>query len=86
MDFPRLLKMKQLELGMTVTEFAKYLGKSRQFVTTIYSKNPNSKKYGLSDLTMYGIHMQFGIPFDVMEEYNKEVKAHNGRIKKSTGR
>lgn len=74
MDFPSMLKRKQLERGMGVAEFAKYIGKSRQFLTMIYSKNPNTKKYGLSDLTMYQFETQFGIPVELMEEYNRQVR------------
>lgn len=86
MDFPTVLKRKQLELGMTVTEFAKYIGKSRQFLTVIFSKSDKLRKYKLSELTMYTLETKLGISPDLMEEYNKEVREHNGWIKKSTGR
>jgi hypothetical protein len=86
MDFPRVLKRKQLEMGMTVTDFAKYLGKSRQFLTVIYSKSDKLKKYKLSDLTMYNLEQKLGISPELMEEYNKQVREHNGRIEKSKSR
>lgn len=79
MDFPKMLKRKQLELGMTITEFARHIGKSRQFLTYVYSKNENIKKYKLSELTMYMFETKFGIPINVMEEYNKYVEERNGR-------
>jgi len=86
MDFPRVLKRKQLELGMTVTSFAKHIGKSRQFLTVIFSKSDNLRKYQLSDLTMYTLEQKLGIPQELMEEYNDYVREHNGRIKESTSR
>jgi len=86
MDFPKVLKRKQLEMGMTVTEFAKYLGKSRQFLTVIYSKSDKLKKYKLSDLTMYNLETKLGISPELMEEYNDYVREHNGWIKESKGR
>lgn len=86
MSFPKLLKQKQLELGMTATRFAKYIGRSRQFITLIYSDSERLKKCGLSELTMYTINDKLGIPFEVMLEYNEKVKEHNERIKKSTSR
>lgn len=86
MDFPKVLKTKQLELGMTVTDFAKYIGKSRQFLTVIFSKSNKLKKYRLSDLTMYSLEQKLGISHELMEEYNKTVEAHNGWIKESTSR
>lgn len=86
MDFPTLLKQKQLEMGMTITKFAKHLGKSRTFLTSIYSKNATGKKYGLSELTMYNLEKNYGIPQEVMIEYNAKVREHNERIKESTSR
>lgn len=86
MDFPKLLRQKQFELGMTVTAFAKHIGKSRQFLTLIYSNSPRLKKYRLSELTMYDLEQRFNIPKDVMEKYNEEVENHNGRIEKSASR
>lgn len=86
MDFPKVLKRRQLEMGMTVTEFAKHLGRSRQFLTVIYSKSDKLKKYKLSDLTMYDLETKLGISPELMEEYNDYVREHNGRIKKSTCR
>jgi hypothetical protein len=86
MDFPKVLKRKQLEMGMTVVEFAKHLGKSRQFLTVIYSRSDKLKKYKLSDLTMYGLETKLGISPELMEEYNDYVREHNGRIKKSESR
>lgn len=86
MDFPRVLKRKQLEMGMTVTDFAKYLGKSRQFLTVIYSKSDKLKKYRLSDLTMYNLETKLGISQELMDDYNEMVVEHNGRIKESTSR
>ena len=86
MDFPRVLKRKQLELGMTVTSFAKYIGKSRQFLTVIFSKSDNLRKYQLSDLTMYNLEQKLGISQELMEEYNDYVREHNGRIKESASR
>lgn len=86
MDFPRVLKRKQLELGMTVTSFAKYIGKSRQFLTVIFSKSDNLRKYQLSDLTMYTLEQKLGISQELMEEYNDYVREHNGRIKESASR
>ena len=86
MDFPKVLKRKQLEMGMTVVEFAKHLGKSRQFLTVIYSRSDKLKKYKLSDLTMYSLETKLGISPEIMEEYNDYVREHNGRIKKSESR
>ena len=86
MDFPKVLKRKQLEMGMTVVEFAKHLGKSRQFLTVIYSRSDKLKKYKLSDLTMYSLETKLGISPELMEEYNYYVREHNGRIKKSESR
>lgn len=86
MDFPTVLKRKQLELGMTVTEFAKYIGKSRQFLTVIFSKSDKLRKYKLSELTMYTLETKLGISPDLMEEYNEKVREQNGWIKKPTSR
>lgn len=86
MDFPKVLKRKQLELGMTATRFAKHIGRSRQFVTLIYSNSQNLKKCGLSELTMYTINEKLGIPIELMMEYNEYVREHNERIKESKGR
>lgn len=86
MSFPKLLKQKQLELGMTATRFAKHIGRSRQFITLIYSDSENLKKCGLSELTMYTINEKLDIPFELMLEYNEKVKEHNERIKKSKSR
>ena len=86
MDFSKLLKRKQLEMGMTVTDFAKYLGKSRQFLTVIFSKSDKLRKYRLSDLTMYNLEQKLNIPQEIMEQYNRDVEEHNGRIKESTSR
>ena len=86
MDFPKILKRKQLEMGMNVTEFAKYLGKSRQFLTVIYSKSEKLKKYKLSDLTMYNFETKLGISPELMEEYNDYVREHNGWIEESKSR
>ena len=86
MEFPRIMKRKQWELGMTGVEFAKYLGKSRPWLMKIYCLRENSIKYRLSDLTMYDIEEKLGIPLDVMEQYNRDVEAHNERSKKSNSR
>lgn len=86
MEFPRILKRKQWEHGMTGVEFAKYLGKSRPWLTQIYCLRKDTKKYRLSELTMYDLEDKLGIPIEVMEQYNRDVEEHNGRIKKSTGR
>lgn len=83
MDFPKVLKRIQLEMGMNVKEFAKYIGKSRQFLTVIYSKSDKLKKYKLSDLTMYNFEKKLGISPELMEEYNDYVREYNGRIKES---
>lgn len=86
MEFPKILKRKQLELGMTGETFAKYLGKSRPWLTQIYCRRETTIKYRLSEQTMYDIENKLGIPQHIMDQYNKDVEAHNGRIKKSTSR
>lgn len=86
MEFPKVLKRKQLELGMTGEEFAKHLGKSRPWLTQIYCRKETTIKYRLSDQAMYDIEQKLGIPHELMEQYNRDVEAHNGRIKKSTSR
>lgn len=86
MDFPKVLKRKQLELGMTGGEFAKYLGKSRPWLTQIYCRKETTIKYRLSDQAMYDIEQKLGIEPSIMEQYNKDVREHNERIKKSKSR
>ena len=86
MEFPRLMKRKQLEHRMTGVAFAKFLGKSRPWLMQVYCVREDTKKYKLSELTMYDINDKLGIPFDVMEQYNRDVEAHNGRLKKSKSR
>ena len=86
MEFPKVLKRKQLELGMTGGEFAKYLGKSRPWLTQIYCLQENTRKYRLGEQTMYDIEKKLGIKHVVMEQYNRDVEAHNGRIEESTSR
>ena len=86
MDFPKVLKEKQLEMGMTVAQFARYLGKSRQFLIVIFSNSPKLRKYRLSELTMYSLNKTLGIEQEIMDEYNKKVVEHNGRIEKPTSR
>ena len=83
MEFPRLMKRKQWEHGMTGVEFAKFLGKSRPWLMQLYCSREDTKKYKLSELTMYDIEDKLGIPLTVMEQYNRDVEAHNERIEKS---
>lgn len=73
MDFPKILKQTQMELHLTNDKFAKYLGKSRAWLQIIYSKSPNTQKFGLSDLTMQSLKERLDIPMNVMEEYNRSV-------------
>ena len=86
MEFPKILKRKQLESGLTGGEFAKYLGKSRPWLTQIYCLKENTIKYRLGEQTMYDIEQKLGISHEIMEQYNRDVEAHNGRIEKSKSR
>ena len=86
MEFPKIMKRKQFELGLTGGEFAKYLGKSRPWLTQIYCLREDTIKYRLGEQTMYDIEQKLGIPQSIMEQYNRDVEAHNGRIKESTSR
>jgi hypothetical protein len=70
MTFEKELKRCQYERGMTNDAFAKYLGKSRTWLQTIYSNNPN--KFGLTGLTMFELHDRLGIANELMEEYNSK--------------
>ena len=73
-SFPKLLKQCQLERHMSANQFAKHIGRSRPWIQSIYSTNPNTEKYGLSQLTMYMLNEKLGIPYDVMDKYNNDVK------------
>ena len=74
MDFPKILKQNQMELHLTNDKFAKYLGKSRAWLQIIYSKNPNTRKFRLSDLSMQLLKERLDIPMDVMESYNSSIQ------------
>ena len=63
-----------MELHLTNDKFAKYLGKSRAWLQIIYSKNPNTRKFRLSDLSMQLLKERLDIPMDVMESYNSSIQ------------
>lgn len=86
MEFPKIMKRKQWEAKMTGEQFAKHLGKSRPWLMQIYCMRSDTRKYKLSELTMYDLEEKLGIPISIMEQYNKDVEAHNERIKESTSR
>lgn len=82
MEFPKLMKRKQWELGMTGEQFAKYLGKSRPWLMQLYCLRKDAKKYKLGELTMYDLEDKLGISIEVMEKYNRDVIEHNKNLKK----
>lgn len=83
MEFPRMIRRKQWEHKMTGAEFAKFLGKSRPWLMQLYCLRKDTKKYRLSESTMYDLEDKLGISIEVMEQYNRDVEEHNERIKKS---
>ena len=76
MNFKEIMKQKKIELSMSNTQFAKYIGKHRSWVVALF--NPNAIPRPLRDTTMYLLHDRLDIPFEVMEEYNKEVLESRG--------
>ena len=82
MEFPKLMKRKQWELGMTGKQFAAFLGKSRPWLMHLYCLKEGTKKYKLGELTMYDIEDKLGIPMEKMEQYNRDVIEHNKNLKK----
>ena len=86
MELPKIIKRKQWEHKMTGVEFAKFLGKSRPWLMQLYCTRRDTKKYKLSELTMYDLEDKLGIPMELMEQYNKDVEEHNEWIKKSKSR
>ena len=73
MDFPKQLKQCQRQRHMTNEAFAKYIGKSRTWLQWIYSNNPSTEKYLLSERTIYDLNEKLGIPTAIMEDYNIAV-------------
>lgn len=73
-SFPKLLKRCQLERHMSASQFAKHIGRSRPWLQSIYSTNPNTEKYALSQLTMYILNEKLGISYEIMDNYNNELK------------
>ena len=70
--FPKLLKEKQKELGLNNKEFAKYLGKTRSWLTYVYGKDL-SKTHKLAEYNMIELNNLLGIPLEVMLEYNMSI-------------
>lgn len=73
MDFSRVLKQRQLSMHMTNEKFSKFLGRSRTWLQSIYSKNPSVEQCRLSEQSMYDIHEKLDIPIDLMEAYNQQL-------------
>lgn len=80
-EFEKTLKLKQMELAMGNTEFAKHIGVHRTWVVNLY--NQNIPRHPLSEKTMCLLHNSLGIDFDIMIKYNEEIK--NARGKKNGG-
>lgn len=80
MDFPQRLKLCQRERHMTNDAFAKYIGKSRTWLQSIYTNNRNITKYLLSERTIYDLNELLGIPTKVMEDYNIYISRMRNEI------
>ena len=76
LEFPKLLKQKQEELGLNNKEFAKYIGKTRSWLGYIYGKDL-SKTHKLAEYNMIELHDLLGIPLETMLEYNMSIVKHN---------
>ena len=76
MDFKEMMKQKKMELSMSNAQFAEYIGKHRSWVVALF--NPNAIPRPLRETTMYVLHDKLKIPFEVMEEYNREVLESRG--------
>lgn len=83
MSFESELKRCQYERHMTNADFAQYLGKSRTWLQCIYTNKNDTRKFGLTGLTMYVLNEKLGIPFELMEEYNKKFSKPRGGFKES---
>lgn len=71
-NFIKILREKQRELGLTNTEFAKYLGKNRSWINNKYCST--GLVYPLRESTMQHLNKLLGIPYEVMEKYNQECR------------
>lgn len=72
-----LLK-KQLELEMTTSEFANYIGVHRTWLINL--RNPNLPKHKLSKKTIGKLHNRCNISIDILNDYNNKIIGdNNGR-------
>lgn len=70
-EFEKQLRLKQFELEMNNSEFAKYIGMHRTWFVNLYNKN--IPKHPLSKQTMAKLYNRLGIDFDVMLAYNNQI-------------
>lgn len=59
---------KQLELEMNNTEFAKFLGVSRQWVTRLHNKNAEKRPFRFKVMCI--LCHACGIPMEELKRYN----------------
>lgn len=76
MKFVELMESKKRELAMSNTQFAEYIGKHRSWVVALF--NPKAVQRPLRESTMCLLYEKLDIPFEVMEEYNREVLESRG--------
>ena len=77
LEFPKLLKQKQNEMGLNNIEFAKYLWRNRAWLAYVYNNDFN-KAHKLAEHNMLKINELLGIPLEVMLEYNIQVVKNRG--------
>lgn len=75
--FEEELYNKQIELEMSTTAFARYIGVHRTWLVNF--RNKNLPKHKLSSKTMAVLHNRLGISFDIMVEYNEKILSGEGQ-------
>lgn len=74
--FYKMMLQYKRDHSLSLRELAKVCGVSRGTIINLLNENIEFRP--LTDITMGKIHNSIGIPYEVMEEYNKEIYKERG--------
>lgn len=70
-EFYKIMKEKLRDSELSISQFSKQCGLHRQTLIDFF--NEGTKFRPLRNSTMGKIHRSLGIPYDVMDDYNREI-------------
>lgn len=71
MEFEKMFRQRQIEMGLSNTELAELLGVHRSWVIARHDKRTKRRKLQIK--TIGAIYNKMNIPIDLMEEYNESL-------------